>query len=175
GGGPSKAMSERLTAHRHSFEGHELIFSTPQAFMDAIADRRDRLPRVTVELQHTFPGCYSVMHDIKSAQRRGEHSLDQAEWAATALAGDEAERRETLARIDRAWEDLLFTQFHDILTGTSIPSAWGSVRAMQGRARIVAEEVLFEVTRRWSYRTLPRVNEHQIVVLNTHDVTFSGF
>ena len=143
--------------------------------MDAIADKRDRLPRVSVELQHTFPGCYSVMHDIKSAQRHGEHLLDQAEHAAVAFASDEADRRSSLARIEQAWDDLLFTEFHDILTGTSIPSAWGSVRAMQGRARIAAEEVLFEVTRRWSYRVLPRVNEHQIVVINTHDTPFRGF
>ena len=175
GGGPSKAMIEWIIAHRHSFEGHELIFSTPQAFMDAIADKRDRLPRVSVELQHTFPGCYSVMHDIKSAQRHGEHLLDQAEHAAVAFASDEAERRSSLARIEQAWDDLLFTEFHDILTGTSIPSAWGSVRAMQGRARIAAEEVLFEVTRRWSYRVLPRVNEHQIIAINTHDAPFRGF
>ncbi len=40
---------------------------------------------------------------------------------------------------------------------------------MQGRARIVGEEVLFEATRRWSYRTLPRVNEQQIVVVNAGD------
>ncbi len=45
-----------------------------------------------VELQHTFPGCYSVMHDIKSAQRHGEQLLVQAERAATALAADDAER-----------------------------------------------------------------------------------
>ena len=175
GGGPSKAMIEWIIAHRHSFEGHELVFSTPQAFMDAIADKRDQLPRVSIELQHTFPGCYSVMHDIKSAQRHGEHLLDQAEHAAVAFASDEADRQDSLARIERAWDDLLFTEFHDILTGTSVPSAWRSVRAMQGRARIDAEEVLFEVTRRWSYRVLPRVNEHQIVAINTHDVPFRGF
>ena len=35
---------------------------------------------------------------------------------------------------------------------------------MQGRAQIVGEEVLYDTTRRWSYRTLPRVNEHQVVV-----------
>jgi alpha-mannosidase len=174
GGGPSKAMIEWIIAHRHSFAGHELIFSTPQAFMDAIADKRDRLPLVSVELQHTFPGCYSVMQDIKSAQRHGEHLLDQAEHAAIAFEGDEADRRSALARIEQAWDDLLFTEFHDILTGTSIPSAWGSVRAMQGRARITAEEVLFEVTRRWSYRVLPRVNEHQIIAINTHDAPFRG-
>jgi len=175
GGGPSKAMIEWIIANRHSFAGHELIFSTPQAYMDAMAGKRDHLPRVAIELQHTFPGCYSVMHDIKSAQRHGEHLLQQAEQAATILAGDADERQSALTRIDQAWDDLLFTEFHDILTGTSIPTAWGSVRAMQGRARIAAEEVLYEVTRRWSYRVLPRVNEHQIIAVNMHDASFRGF
>jgi alpha-mannosidase len=174
GGGPSKAMIEWIIANRRSFAGHELVFSTPQAFFSAIAGERDRLPRVTTELQHTFPGCYSVMHDIKSTQRHGEQLLDQAERAATAFATNASERQDHVARLDAAWDDLLFTEFHDILTGTSIPSAWGSVRAMQGRARIVGEEVLFEATRRWSYSTLPRVDEHQIVVVNTGDRPFKG-
>jgi len=175
GGGPSKAMIEWIIANRASFDGHELVFSTPERFMAAIADKRHLLPKVSVELQHTFPGCYSVMHDIKSAQRHGEQLLVQAEGAVRALAADEAERKASLARLDGAWDDLLFTEFHDILTGTSIPSAWGSVRAMQGRARIVGEEVLFDTTRRWSYRTLPEVNEHQIVVLNTGDEARHAF
>jgi alpha-mannosidase len=175
GGGPSKAMIEWILAHRRSFDGHELIFSTPLAFMDAIAAQRDRLPRVSTELQHTFPGCYSVMHDNKSAQRHGEQLLDQAEQAVAAFAADETERQNWRARLDLAWEDLLFTQFHDIIAGTSVPSAWDSVRAMQGRARITAEEVLHEVTRCWSYRMLPKVNEHQIVAINTDCRPFHGY
>jgi alpha-mannosidase len=174
GGGPSKAMIEWIIEHR-DFEGHELVFSTPQAYFDAIAEHRADLPRVSTELQHTFPGCYSVMHDIKSEQRRVELLLDQAERAAQAFAGNEEERREYEARLDAAWEDLLLTEFHDIITGTSIASAWPSVRAMQGRARITGEEMLYDATRRWSYRTLPRVNEHQIVVINTDATTFKGY
>jgi alpha-mannosidase len=174
GGGPSKAMIEWVLANK-SYGGHELVFSTPQAYFEAIADKRGRLPTVTTELQHTFPGCYSVMHDIKQAQRRSEHLLGQAERAVRTLIGDEAERQGQLERIDRAWEDLLFTQFHDILTGTSIPSAWDSVRAMQGRARIIGEEVLLSATRRWSYRRLPKANAHQIVVVNTADRPLSGY
>jgi alpha-mannosidase len=174
GGGPSKAMIEWILANR-GFGGHELIFSTPETYFAAIADKRDLLPVVTTELQHTFPGCYSVMHDIKQAQRHGEHLLGQAEHAARVFAADEAERRDYLGRIDRAWEDLLFTQFHDILAGTSIPSAWGSVRAMQGRARIIGEEVLLDVTRRWSYREVPRAETQQIMVLNTAERPFAGF
>src|SRR5262245_66482115 len=46
---------------------------------------------------------------------------------------------------------------------------------MQGRARITGEEVLYETTRRWSYRTLRKVNEHQIVVINTSRHPFHGF
>ena len=174
GGGPSKAMIEWIIANR-GFDGHELVFSTPQAFFEAISPHHGRLPVVTTELQHCFPGCYSVMHDIKSAQRHGEQLLVQAESAAKSLADDDAERAAALARIDQAWDDLLFTEFHDILTGTSIPSAWASVRAMQGRSRIAGEEVLYQTTRRWSYRTLPRVNEHQVVVLNTTDRPRKGF
>ena len=77
GGGPSKAMIEWILANP-TFDGHELVFSTPAAFFDAIAPHQDRLPVVTTELQHCFPGCYSVMHDIKSAQRHGEQLLIQA-------------------------------------------------------------------------------------------------
>ncbi len=91
GGGPSKAMIEWILAN-HDFAGHELVFSTPEAFFEAIADRTGDLPRVTIELQHTFPGCYSVMHDIKAAQRHGEQLLVQAEAAARGLAADDAER-----------------------------------------------------------------------------------
>ncbi len=175
GGGPSKAMIEWILANKDDFDGHQLVFSTPQAFMDAIADKRHLLPTVTTELQHTFPGCYSVMHDIKSAQRHAEHLLSQAEDAATAFAAGDDALADHLQRLDRAWEDLLLTEFHDILTGTSIPSAWDSVRAMQGRARIVGEEVLYEATRRWSYRTLARTNKQRIAVVNAGDEPYSGY
>jgi alpha-mannosidase len=174
GGGPSKAMIEWIIEHKH-FHGHELVFSTPQAYFDALGEHRADLAGVSTELQHTFPGCYSVMHDIKSEQRRAELLLEQAGQAAKAFAGNDKERSEYEARLDGAWEDLLLTEFHDIITGTSIPSAWPSVRAMQGRARITGEEVLYDATRRWSYRTLPLVNEHQMVVINTDATAFRGY
>ena len=175
GGGPSKAMIEWILEHRHSFAGHELVFSTPEAYFAGIRDKRHLLPTVTHELQHTFPGCYSVMHDIKQRQRQTEYLLAQAESAARSLSANDAEQRDYLTRLDAAWDRALFTEFHDILTGTSIPSAWESVRAMQGTARFAAEEVLVQATRRWSYRTLPKVNEHQVVLINTAPRAFEGY
>ena len=166
GGGPTKGNIEYILENKHSFPDAELRFSTPQAFFDAIAQRCEALPVVTEEFQRTFPGCYSVMHDVKQEQHHGENLLDQSERIVERLVEGEDERRELHARIDAAWNDLLFTEFHDILAGTSIPGAWRSVRAMQGRARIIGEEVNVEVTRRWVRRALPPVNQQQIVIIN---------
>jgi len=130
GGGPTKANIEYILAHQHAFPDIELRFSTPQAFFDAIAPLREQLPVVTAELQHTFPGCYSVMHEVKQRQRRGEHLLDQTERVVAHVVTDEVARRDYQARLDGAWDDLLLTAFHDILAGTAIPSAWESVRAL---------------------------------------------
>jgi alpha-mannosidase len=174
GGGPTKANIEYIIENARAFPDTELRFSTPQAFFDAIAQQRDRLPVVTEELQHTFPGCYSVMHDIKQQQQRGEHLLDQCGRIIEGFTDDE-ERRKLNGRVDGAWDDLLFTEFHDILAGTSVPAAWDSVRAMQGRARITVEEVTVEVTRRWARRALPPVDEQQIVVINPDDAPWEGF
>jgi alpha-mannosidase len=180
GGGPTRLQLDWILEHRTAFGGIELRLSTPHAFFDAIAPHHNALPLIEGELQHCFPGCYSAMADIKRAQRQGEHLLDQAERAATAFTTDafttgRAERSHHLAKIDAAWDDLLFTAFHDIVTGTATPTAWASVRAMQGRARIAAEEVLLDTTRIWAHRTLPPCHEHQIVAINTDDAPFDGF
>ena len=174
GGGPTKAQIEWIRAHQHAFDGIELRFSTPEAFFNAITGNHDSLPLIEGELQHTFPGCYSVMSDIKRAQRHGEHLLDQAERVATIWSADDAERAGYMARIDTAWDDLLFTAFHDIITGTSTPHAWASCRSMQGRARIAAEEVIVEASRVWSHSVMAKSNHHQIVILNTDAALMPG-
>lgn len=168
GGGPTKSDIEFVLENRFAYPGVELRFSTPAAFFDAVAPHHERLPVVTQELQRCFPGCYSVMHDVKRAQRHGELLLDQAERSVRVFAGPERAEKLT-GNLDAAWEDLLFTEFHDILAGTSIPSAWGSVRAMQGRARILGEEAIVESSRSWAVRELPPVNHQQLVVINPDD------
>ncbi len=175
GGGPTKANIEYIIENADAFPDAELRFSTPQAFFDAVAKHRESLPVVTKELQHTFPGCYSVMHDIKQQQQRGEHLLDQSGRIVEAFVGDKVEKDKLHGRIDTAWDDLLFTQFHDILAGTSVPAAWDSVRAMQGRARIIGEEIAVDATRRWARRTLPPIDEQQIVAINADDDAWEGF
>lgn len=170
GGGPTKANIEYILENRTAFPGARLEFSTPETFIRAVKSRR--LPVVKGELQHCFPGCYSVMHDIKQRQFRGERLLERAE--ATVRLTEPQERPTAEKRIGEAWRDLLFTQFHDILAGTSSANTWESVRAMQGRAMIVAEEVMLENTRRWALRHVSPENAQRLVVMNPTEKMFDG-
>ena len=176
GGGPTKGNIEYILENKHSFAGAELRFSTPQAYFDAVAPRRESLPIVgpAHELQGVFPGCYVVMQDVKRLQRHAEHRMVQAQHAVDHFA-DNATKKTWTQRIDEGWEDLLFTEFHDILAGTSIPAAWGVVRDMQGRACLAAEEAIVNVTRRYARQSLPPVNHQQIAMFNPDDQPFAGY
>lgn len=174
GGGPTKATIEWLLKHRNDFDGIELRFSTVDDFYAAIESKRDTLPVVDYELQKTFPGCYSVMHDCKQVQHRGERLLEQAEELAVVFGTDEASTAKSIERIDTAWHDLAFTQFHDILAGTSVPSSYVSTRHMQGRASIVGEEEVVRLSRRYARTKLEAEDVQRIVVLNGGAYDFDG-
>ncbi len=174
GGGPSKASIEWLLEHRDAFAGVELRFSTVDEFYAAVLPQRGRLPVVDCELQRTFPGCYSVMHGVKQLQHRVERLLEQAEQLADAFCPDEARRRASLARVDAAWQDLAFTQFHDILAGTSIASAYVSARHLQGRAGIAGEEEIVRITRRHARAVLRPENTQRLVILHGGTQPFDG-
>ena len=174
GGGPTRDAVEWILEHRDAYPEVELRFSTPDAFFDAVEPFRSELPIVDYELQHTFPGCYSVMHDVKQRQQQGEHLLEQGQRVLSAFGGELHDRDQLERKLAHAWDDLLFTSFHDILAGTSIPSAWESVRAMQGRALINGEEVIHTVTRRWARTQLPPFVRQQIVIVNADDKDWEG-
>ena len=169
GGGPSKAQIEWILEHRHSFQDAELRFGTMEGFFAAVEPIHAQLPVVAHELQHVFPGCYSVMHHVKQRQRHTEHLLEQAERVHAALGSDVGAAH----RVREAWDDVLFTSFHDILAGTSVPSVWDSVAAQQGRARFTAEEAIFDATRR-AARALPPSMHTQIVAFNADEEAWDG-
>lgn len=175
GGGPTKANIEWLIEHRDAFADIELRFSTVDAFFAEAEACRDLLPVVDYELQKTFPGCYSVMHEIKQVQHRGERLLEQAEELAQVFSTDEKAKADSIERIDAAWKDLAFTEFHDIHAGTSVPSSYISTRHMQGRASIVGEEEVVRISRRHARATLGGENEHRLVLLNGSAHEFDGY
>lgn len=174
GGGPTKGNIEYILENAEAFDGVRLRFSTLREFFDEIKKRHDDLPVEVCELEHTFPGCYSVMHDIKQEQRYVEHELERAARVMQAF-GHESEQAWAIEKLERAWKDMLFVQFHDALGGTCSPPAWKGVKAMQGRARIECEEVTCYATRRWAKRSLPGHDFQQIVILNPDDEPFDDY
>ena len=165
GGGPTAQLLAWITAHQEAFDGCRLVFSSPSRYFAAIAPQIATLPLVTGELQHHAIGCYSVQRAIKTGVRTAEHRLRQAET----LPG--AEQNEAL---ERAWQRVCFAQFHDILGGTCIPSAYPPVYDMLAAARNTAEEAL-QYGLRAQLRALPDDPHQRIVLCNASDAPYDGY
>ncbi|AXK31649.1 alpha-mannosidase [Streptomyces armeniacus] len=139
GGGPTRANLDSVRRLDALGGLPKLALSHPEAYHARIRDRDD-IPVHVGELQHHGPGCYSAHSGVKAWNRRAENELQRAEkWAAVAgaVAGESYPHRE----FAEAWKLVLFNQFHDILAGTSIRSAYDDARDDYGRARSLAADV----------------------------------
>ncbi|MEV6793304.1 glycoside hydrolase family 38 C-terminal domain-containing protein [Streptomyces sp. NPDC051320] len=139
GGGPTKANLDSIRRLDGLGGLPTLELSHPEQFFRRIR-ANENVPVHAGELQHHGPGCYSAHSGVKSWNRRAENELQRAEkWAAVAATvAQDAYPAEQLAE---AWKLVLFNQFHDILAGTSIRSAYEDARDEYGRARSLAAEV----------------------------------
>lgn len=146
-----------------------LTHSSPNRFFAAVAARELPLPTVHDDLQHHASGCYAAHSAVKHWNRRAEWALLTAEkWAAVAaVAGGPAYPREELTR---AWRGVLFNQFHDILAGTSIETAYEDARNLYGEALAIADRALTHATIAvaWNVRTPYEEGARPLVVFNAH-------
>ncbi|RPJ66862.1 MAG: alpha-mannosidase, partial [Acidobacteria bacterium] len=99
--------------------------SADQLARDLTGAERAALPEYTGELllKTHGVGCYTSQAAMKTWNRRNEQLADAAERAAVAAEwlGGPAYPRE---RLRAAWIRFLWHQFHDDLTGTSLPQAY---------------------------------------------------
>ena len=120
GGGPTRRDIERAYEMMEwpIFPG--LRFGTFHEFF-ALADKpeiREVLPVVDRELNFLFDGCYTTQTRIKRGNRMCEAKLNEAQTFASAakkLGG-----RYNAKAFEKAWQNTLFTHFHDILTGSCV-------------------------------------------------------
>lgn len=122
GGGPSRQDLRDIAALITETPGVHILHSTPEAYFADLRARGGDLPRHEGDLNPWAVGCYTSAMRLKRRHRRLENALFRAEkMATTAWAqGRMAYPAEELAAASRS---LLANQFHDILGGTSIPSA----------------------------------------------------
>jgi len=172
GGGPARREIEWLREHRHYRPDVELVFSHPRAFFDAVKKSKVKLPVVKGELQHHSIGCYSVVHRMKSEMRRAEELIGQAEFMTA--RHPELVPAHTRENLDAAWKHILFNQFHDILAGSSIRSAYEQAWDELGAAKTTARQVLVHATRAM-HRQLKPNPAQQLMFVNASDRPFNGY
>lgn len=172
GGGPTKANIASILAAAADPEAPNAIFSTPQRFFEAVA--KAQAPIVADELQHHARGCYTVVADIKRMNHECEELLLVAErFAAIATAAFGAQPQQPV--LSKAWETVLFHQFHDILAGTSIPEAYDDAWPLLEEVQETAMRVIRESLEEWGRHVDTARGANPIVFFNPlgfdrHDV-----
>ncbi len=168
GGGPTVENLTSIRRLREDPDLPELVFSHPERFFAAVREAGVDLPVVHSELQHHASGCYATHSGIKRWNRRAENLLLDAERLC-AVANRVTGHR-TTEDFTRAWKNVLFNQFHDLLPGTSIEPAYTDARDELGEATAVAaraaQAALQSLT--WRIDIAREDGTTPIVVWNTH-------
>ncbi len=119
GGGPTRRNIEQVLEMNRWPVFPRIRFGTFGEFFEAAEAVRGTLPVVEQELNHFAPGCFSTQSRIKLGNRQGEALLKSAE-AQAAIARTLTGSAYRSRAFERAWQNVLFTHFHDILTGSCV-------------------------------------------------------
>ena len=119
GGGPTRRDLSAVAALDRLPVFPRVRFSSAKRYFELIDAERERLPKVTGELNFEFTGCYTSQSIIKRANRLGEERIAEAEHACT-IANLLTRANYPGAVLESAWRDVLFNQFHDILPGSGV-------------------------------------------------------
>lgn len=168
GGGPTKDNIESIQHLNSDPDYPTLIFSTPQRYFSVVEAQNLPLPVVHDDLQHHASGCYAAHSGIKQWNRQAENSLIAAEKFCTIATWVASQPYP--ADFAHAWKGVLFNQFHDILAGTSLESAYEDARhlfgesmAIAGRNRNYATQALA-----WKINIPHEEGARPIVIFNPH-------
>lgn len=132
GGGPTIELMDRMKREL----GEEYVYSTPNEYFETV--KGEKLPVVKDDLQFHAKGCYSACSSIKEGNRKSENSVLSTELYSVIseyLVGTEYPKEE----LSRAWKDIMFNQFHDILGGCSIREAYTDAGYLHLEAMAIAE------------------------------------
>ncbi len=168
GGGPTKENIESIERLNDEPDFPRLVFSTPNRYFAEVEKRGWDLPVVHDDLQHHASGCYAAHSGVKRWNRKAEQLLVSAEkWSAVAASLGLHSYPNDLAR---AWKGVLFNQFHDILAGTSLESAYNDARDLYGEALAIGSRALNGATQAlaWNIHIEQEEGTRPIVVFNPH-------
>lgn len=138
GGGPSRKDLEDLTKLISSNTDYEIVHSTPEAYFADMRSRYDVFQEVPEDLRPCMIGCYTSQIRIKQKHRLLENELYSLEKMVSAAAMNSLIDYPK-ADLKEAERDLVMSEFHDILPGSSIqPVEDMSIRVMDHALEIIS-------------------------------------
>jgi alpha-mannosidase len=153
-------------------------FGRLDEFFREVHEERNRqgrlLPVWDDDLQLNAPGCYSAHSQIKKLNRQSEHLLMAAErFSSLALLLCGAEYPADDLR--RAWRNVCFNHFHDILCGVAIREALDDAIEMYGEALNIAKRSMRYALQRIA-RAIDTTGDGQtLIVFNSHSWAVSRY
>ncbi len=149
GGGPTIELLDRMKKELDE----KYVYSTPDEYFDAVRDVETIT--ITDDLQFHAKGCYSAMSEIKANNRKCENNLFEAE-SYSVLSNKLVDTAYPSDELNKAWQNVLFNQFHDILGGCSIIEAYTDARYMHLESMSITEKIknfaLNQIT--WNINTI---------------------
>ena len=136
GGGPTIKLISAIK----DMNLENAVFSTPDEYFDSA--EKENLPVINGDLQHHARGCYSVNSYVKKANRECEQNLLAAEKIC-ALAKNLTGYKYPAEKLQKAWKNLMFNQFHDILGGCSIKKAYTDAGYLYGEIMSITEQEMY--------------------------------
>jgi alpha-mannosidase len=138
GGGPTRVDLTAIAKFIRERKDWRIIHSTPETYFAELKTKRPQLPRHAKDMNPWGVGCYTSQVRIKQRHRRLENELYATEKMATAAAV-QGLMEYPRADLDEALRDLMFSEFHDILPGSSIqPVEEAALRLMDHGLEILS-------------------------------------
>ncbi len=174
GGGPTKRNIEVIHEYQKSENKYKLQFGNIKDFFDNV--NQESLPVLKDELQHHASGCYAAVSQIKNATRRAENELIASE-VYSVMGVKLADRKYPFDSFERAWKDICFTHFHDVISGTSISSAYEDFKQFTGEALMIAsrEQNSALQTISWKIDTSDSEKGIPVIFFNPFSWDYEGF
>ncbi len=167
GGGPTRENIASIHAAQSDASLPELIFASPEQFFAAL-NPADSFPVIHDDLQHHASGCYAAHSGMKRWNRTAENHLLAAEKL-SALAKQVTGLPYSL-EFTRAWKNVLFNQFHDVMAGTCLEEAYDDARNQLGEAIAIADRASNQAVQSltWQINVADVPGSIPIAVFNPH-------
>ncbi len=138
GGGPTRRDIEKALEMSKWPIYPTIKFGTFREFFKEAESVRESLPLVEHELNYFAPGCYTTQSRIKMGNRASERALVNAE-AMAAITKTKTGIPYSEKALEKAWQGVLFTHFHDILTGSCVQDSREHAMGLYSEALAIAQ------------------------------------